>query len=664
MSNSNVLTRSKKKQAEALLRSNRLPEAKALYEKVCFADRRDANAWEALGGINQGLGNLDEAARCYREAIRIEPRSFAAHFNLGAMLANREKFTDAVESYRIALRLNPEHAELHYNLGNALMRLGKFKESAQSYRKAITLKPSFLLAHHGLGLALISLDQVDEAIVSFRRAIEIKPDFADAHNNLGTLLLHRGQLGDSVRSFNKAIEFNANYAVAHNNLGTALLQQGRIEDAIASYQAACRLKPDDAAVHDNLLFALNYHPAGDPAAIFAEHTKWGRRYGHLSAGTLLFANLPDAGKRLRIGYLSPDFHTHSVAYYFEPILAHHSHLDTETFCYSDVAKADPTTSRLRELASHWRDINGKTDEETVAIIRTDEIDILVDLAGHTRRNRLAVFAFKPAPVQVTYLGYPNTTGLVAMDYRLTDIVADPPGQEMFHTEKLVRLPYGFLCYKPSAAAPPVGPPPARAKGHITLGSFNNLSKMNSSVLAVWTEILTRLPGTRLILKNKSLSDQPTCARLIDFFAKKGIASGRVEMVGWLHPGEHLALYGQVDIALDTFPYNGTTTTCEALWMGVPVVALAGNRHAGLVGASLLTQIGLPDLLAQTTDDYVNLVVQLAGDSDKLAALRATLRERMTNSPLCDARTFVAQLEEVYRRLWREWCATADRKPAG
>lgn len=655
MSNSNVLTRSKKKQAEALLRSNRLPEAKALYEKVCLADRRDANAWEALGGINQGLGNLDEAARCYREAVRIEPRSFAAHFNLGAILANSGKFMEAAECYQTASRLNPEHAELHYNLGSALMRLGKFEESVQSYRKAIALKPGFLLAHHGLGLALISLDQ-DEAIVSFRRAIEIKPDFADAHNNLGMLLQHRGQLGDSVNSFNKAIEFNANYAVARNNLGTALLQQGRIEDAIASYQEACRLKPDDAAAHDNLLFALNYHPTGDPVAIFTEHTKWSGRYTHLLKESRSFTNQPDTERRLRVGYLSPDFHAHSVAYFFEPILAHHDPLNIETFCYADVVSPDSTTGRLKVLSAHWRDVKGKTDDEIVAMIHADEIDILVDLAGHTRRNRLVVFASRPAPVQVTYLGYPNTTGLATMDYRLTDIVADPPGQEAFHTEALIRLPQGFLCYKPPADAPPVVPPPGTVNGHITFGSFNNLSKMNSAVIAAWAEILTRLPGSRLILKNRSLRDEPTCVRYIEFFTERGVAPDRVDLVGWLPAStDHLALYSQIDIALDTFPYNGTTTTCEALWMGVPVIALAGNRHAGLVGASLLTQIGLSDLLAQAPDDYVNLAVQLAGNPDKLAVLRASLRERMTDSPLCDARAFVRHLEEAYREMWRRWC---------
>jgi predicted O-linked N-acetylglucosamine transferase (SPINDLY family) len=243
-----------------------------------------------------------------------------------------------------------------------------------------------------------------------------------------------------------------------------------------------------------------------------------------------------------------------------------------------------------------------------------------------------------------------------MDYRLTDVVADPPGQEAFHTEALIRLPQGFLCYKPPADAPPVVPPPGSANGHITFGSFNNLSKMNSAVIAAWAEILTRLPGAHLILKNKSLRDEPTCARYIEFFAERGVAPERVKLVGWLPAStDHLALYSQIDIALDTFPYNGTTTTCEALWMGVPVIALAGNRHAGLVGASLLTQIGLSDLLAQAPGDYVNLAVQLAGNPDKLAALRASLRERMTNSPLCDARTFVRHIEEAYREMWRRWC---------
>jgi predicted O-linked N-acetylglucosamine transferase (SPINDLY family) len=372
--------------------------------------------------------------------------------------------------------------------------------------------------------------------------------------------------------------------------------------------------------------------------------------------------IPD--RRLRIGYVSPDFRAHSVASFLEPVLARHDTDNFDVVCYAQVAHPDRTTERLRQLAGHWRDTCAQSDEQVANMIRQDRIDILVDLAGHTRNNRLTVFTHRPAPIQLTYLGYPNTTGLPQIDYRLTDALADPPEADALHTERLVRLPRGFLCYSAPQDAPAVSPLPATAVGHITFGSLNNLAKVNEQVVELWARVLHAVPGAQLLLKGKALCDQATAGRFVEMFARHRIPADRLRLASWAATrAQHLTTYAQVDIALDPFPYNGTTTTCEALWMGVPVVALAGDRHAARVGVSILTHVGLREFIATTPDDYVRTAAGLAADRARLVALRASLRRRMADSPLCDGAAFTRDIEATYRAMWETWCgsvASEDR----
>jgi len=347
--------------------------------------------------------------------------------------------------------------------------------------------------------------------------------------------------------------------------------------------------------------------------------------------------------------VSPDFTHHAVAYFIEPILAAHDRTRVEVFCYANVRVPDATTARLRTLADHWRDIAQLDDDAAAACIRQDEIDLLVDLAGHTAHHRLQVFARRPAPVQATWIGYPNTTGLDAIDYRLTDEICDPPGQtETWHSEKLVRLPSTFSCYQPDAAAPELNALPAVASGRITFGCFNNFAKITPEVIALWGQLIRQLPDAQLLLKSRGLEDPTTAARIRAAFANAGIGGARLALNGKeLSVHDHLQLYHGVDIGLDPFPYNGTTTTCEALWMGVPVITLAGNVHAARVGASLMAHVGLPDLVAATPDDYVAKAAALARDLPRLGTIRQTLRETMRRGPLCDAAKFTRQLEAAY-----------------
>ena len=472
----------------------------------------------------------------------------------------------------------------------------------------------------------------------------------------------RGRPAEAEAAYRRAIELKPDYAEAHINLGNALKDQGRLAEAEAMYRRAIDLKPDFAKAHSALLLLLNYRPATDPSALYRAHREWRDRYArHLERPARPYDNTRDPERRLRVGYVSPDFRTHSVSFFFEPLLAAHDRAAVELFCYAEVKHPDDTTSRLKTLADYWRSTLGLTDDGVGDLGRADGMDVLVDLAGHTGDNRLLVFARKPAPVQVTWLGYPSTTGLSTIDCRLTDAIADPEeGSGACHSETLVRLPGGFLCYKAPEVAPEVSPLPARTTGFVTFGSFNNSSKVTPEVVAVWARIMRRIPGSHLLLKSRQFADATTRQRYVKLFVGYGIDAPRIRLLPNAPSLEkHLGTYSRVDIALDTFPYNGTTTTCEALWMGVPVITLRGDRHAGRVGASLLARVGLAELIAENEEAYVETAVSLAGDRGRLEALRTGLRARMSASPLCDPAGFARQVEAAYREMWKQWCRKAE-----
>jgi predicted O-linked N-acetylglucosamine transferase (SPINDLY family) len=401
---------------------------------------------------------------------------------------------------------------------------------------------------------------------------------------------------------------------------------------------------------------LNYDPAQTPETLLDAHRAFERTLPPVPAPAP-HANARDLERPLRVGYVSADFCAHPVGYFILPVLAAHDRARVAVHCFSGRLVEDDVSARLRGHAAAWRSTVGVDDAALAAQIRADGIDILVDLGGHTAGNRLGAFARKPAPIQVTWLGYPATTGLRAIDYRLSDAFADPADADRQSVEALVRLPGGFHCYVPADAAPDVAPAPARAQGVVTFGSFNNLSKVNARVIAAWGRVLAAVAGSRLLVKARPLADPDTRARYQALFAQAGVAPERVSLIAtatsWR---DHMAQYGQVDIALDTFPYNGTTTTCDALWMGVPVITLRGDRHAGRVGVSLLSHVGLPELIADTLDDYVAKAAALAGDLDRLAALRTGLRPRLVAAPIGDPQRFTRALEDAYREMWRRWCA--------
>ena len=570
------------------------------------------------------------------------------------------RLAEAESIYRQILQQRPDEPVALHLLGSLAFHAGNLPLAEQLIRRSTQVAPDVAQRHSDLGAVLLAMGRYNEAAAALAEALHRDPDLADASSNLSGLLAEAGRLEEAVALARRAVELNASHADAWHNIGNALVRQGRAEEAIVAYRRAVELKPDAAQFHSNLLLALHYLPEFDSAAMLEEHRAYGRRFQPSPEQFPRHRNRRDPNRRLRIGYVSPDFRQHSVGYFIEAALEKHDRKAFEVFCYSDVTEADAMTRRMQAKVPNWRQIARATDAAVEQAIRRDQIDILVDLSGHAGHNRLPVFARKPAPVQVSYLGYPDTTGLGAMDYRLTDSHVDPPppdgDAEAMSVEKLVRIDPCAWCFRPHEPYPPLPSPPADRP--ITFGTFNAVTKLNAPLIATWARILQRVPGSRFFMKAGALVDAATAQRLRDQFAAHGVAAERVELVGQrLDPTQHLALYANLDIALDTFPYNGTTTTCEAMWMGVPVVALAGRTHAGRVGVSLLENVRLSELVARDREAYIHMAVALAEDRGRLAALRGSLRQRMLASPLMNGVAFTLRLETAYRTMWRQYCTS-------
>jgi predicted O-linked N-acetylglucosamine transferase (SPINDLY family) len=555
---------------------------------------------EAQAAVARGA--LDAARVQLEKALEQEPRNADAHLLLGRIAQSRRLYEKAVE-------------HLYCSLGGALHKAKRFADAGEVFLRGLEASGEHVTLLVGRAAALIKLKRLDEALPLLERA--------------GALAPHEG--------------------VPHFGIGSVHLDLGRVEESIAAFRLAHERMPEHTGVHSKLLFLLNYSARLSQDQILAEH----RRFGALEAQPVRSPRLDETWpRRLRVGYVSQDFRAHVVSNFMLPVIARHDRARFEVFCYFNHEDADHVTDSFRELADHWRECVGKPASEIAQIVRADGIDILIDLAGHTGEVNLKAFALRPAPVQITYLGYPNTTGLRAMDYRISDAMADPPGEaDHHHAERLLRLPRTFLCYRPGPHID-VAPLPAAGAGRVTFGCFNNILKLSPPFFDAAVRILNAVPAARLLLKNKVLGNLAAQAEVRARFTAAGIDESRVVLSAWEPSVEgHLKAYDQVDVALDSFPYNGTTTTCEALWMGVPVVTFRGDRHAGRVGASLLHTVGLDDLVGDTIDDYVKIAVSLSADPGRLAGLRAGLRTRMRASALMDETGFVRELEACYLEVW-------------
>ncbi len=545
-----------------------------------------------------------------------------------------------------------------YQAAMHCMRSGNLGRAEELLQKLRTYRPSDLAVLYGLAEIGFITGRPDLVIGIMRRCIELDPDDGGAYHNLGNALRSKGHHDEALVALEAAIRLTPTLADAYNTLGLTLKDLGRMDEAVAAFRKAVALNPSFAVAHSNLLLFLNYQPGIGPREVFEEHRQWSRSHEAALKGRVRpFANDRDPQRRLRVGYVSADLRLHSVAYFLLPLLEHHDREQVHVTAYSNSAVVDETTMRIQHSVDAWRPIAGAPDEQVAAQIRADGIDILVDLAGHTAGHRQQVFAQKPAPVQITWLGYPGSTGLDAMDYRCSDPQADPPGDATrLSSEQVLLLPRTTWCFLPLSGAPAVAPLPALTTSGVTFGSFNNFGKISPATLDMWAEVLRQTPGSRLLLKNVAMRSAAAVTQTQDLFVSRGIAADRIELLG--HDAsllDHLNQYNRIDLALDTFPYHGTTTTCEALWMGVPTITLAGDNHASRPGVSLLASVGLGDLVAYTPAEYVDKAVGLAGDLPRLADIRAGLRQAMLESPLMDGESFARDMEAGYRRAWRAWC---------
>ncbi len=613
---------------------------------------------KAAGKVGQPGNGAVSGAKSSAEGSTGTPVSVRDLLIKALEFARAGRLKDAGRICKIVLTEVPDHPEALQMAGVVAHQSGNYQNAVEFLAKSIALKPDDAAAYSHLGLALHARGEAKEAVKAYNKALALDPKLAKTHANLGNLHLQQRAYSQAETCLRQAIELDPGNTPAQSSLGTTLKAQGRVAEACAAFEQAIASDPEDDRVHGNLLLTMHYDQTFGAQQIWAETKRWEERHGAPRKPSILpHDNDQDPDRRLRIGYVSPDLRRHSVSYFLEPLLAAHDHDQVEIYCYAEVEKPDDTTGRLRNLAQVWRSSVGSSAEELAARIRADGIDILVDLAGHTGNNRLTAFACKPAPVQVSWLGYPNSTGLSAMDYRLSDQIADPAGEgDALSSEMLIHLPEGFHCYAASADAPAVSPLPAGKAEHITFGSFSATPKITANVVTTWSKILNALPDAHLLLKSYGYTDAATVQRYQDLFAAEGIAAERIKFLPQVPKyHDHLALSWWVDIALDTFPYNGTTTTCEALWMGVPVVTLKGNNQSGRVGASLLTTLGLTDLITESEEAYIEAAVALAGDLDRLAEQRAGLRDLLAGSPLCDGAAFAHKIEAAYRQMWQTWC---------
>jgi protein O-GlcNAc transferase len=611
----------------ACLALRRLDQAEAAFRRAAELLPHEANPLFNLGNALKEQKRLDEACACYRQVLALQPDYFQAHNNLGNALRDQGQLDAALDCYRRALEIRPDYAEAHVNRGNALRDLGRADEAEACCRRALEIQPNFPAAWINLGNALNTQGRKDEAEASYRRAVELAPGLAEAQRKLGALLVSRGRIDEAVACFRRAVELRPDLAEAHSSLGNALMLQGRLDEGDACYRRALELQPDFARAHSEALHWRQYRPGVTPAALAADHAEWDRRHGQpFAAGRAPSRPAP------------------------EPHLEAFAREGFEIVCYSACLRNDDLNARFRAAARLWRDVAPLPDDVVARQIAADGIDVLFDLAGHTAGNRLPVFARKPAPVQVTWIGSEGTTGLSAMDYLLADRHVVPPGAEVHYRERVLRLPDCYVCYDPPPEAPVVGPLPALARGGFTFGSFNNPAKVHAGVAAVWARVLQRVPGSRLVLKYRGLTDAGTRRRLLVLFAAQGIGGDRLELWDWSPHAEMLGQYNAVDLALDPFPFGGGATTCEALCMGVPVLTWPGETFAGRHSLSYLAAVGLSGTVARDLDEYVELAAAWAADLPRLAAVRAGLREQMARSPLCDGARFAGHLAALLRKV--------------
>jgi protein O-GlcNAc transferase len=639
--------------------AGQLDQARNLYEQVLASQPDSPDLLYRIAILEYQLKMLPAAIPRLQAAIALDGKRPEFHYALGVMHRTADRPGDAIAPLLRALELKPDFAEACNDLGIALASQNQLPEAIAMFRQALTIRADFADALNNLGSALGTLGRQEEAGAAFRQAIAMRPNDAVAYNNLGHSLWSQGKYDEALTACMRAFFLNPNRADIHNNLGNIQKDLGLIPEALASYRKAIDLRPDSAAYRSTHIGTMNYGVV-DLSAAAEEMRKWNDHHAApLRAQIRPHENDRDPDRRLRIGYVSSDFCAHVSEYFLDPLLRNHDHKNFEIVCYAQVPDPDESTKRFQTYADLWHFVDKMNDDALADQIRQDKIDILVDLKLHTVGNRLLTFARKPAPVQVSWLGYPGTTGVDTIDWRLTDRFLEPPdGPPTVRapgTERAARLPDCFWCFDPMAKDPPVGALPAKNAGHITFGSLNTFGKVNDTTLDLWLAALAAVPSSRLLV----LSPAGSCRRRVtDKFRAKGVEATRVEFIDRLPRPKYLRTYNRIDIALDTFPCSGHTTSFDAMWMGVPVVTLVSPTVMGRATYTQLSNLNLQHLAAQTPEAFGKIAADLAGDLSRLAEMRAALRPRMQESPLMDGPRFARGVEAAFRDIWKDFCKSA------
>jgi protein O-GlcNAc transferase len=630
----------------------RLEEALQAKEQATLLMPDDAEGHNNLGRSLQELGSFSDAENSLRRALALKPDYPAAYNNLGLTLQQMGRLNEAEATLRRALALNPDYAEAHNNLGVTLEKKGQLADAEFSYRQALEIRPDYAEAHNNLGSTLQHLGRLKEAEASCRRALQIKPDFAETYSNLGITLQHLGRLKEAEASCRRALQIKPDFPEAHSNLGNILRDFCRLDEAEVCYRKALELNADLQDAFGNLLFILNYHPDKLGKEIFQAYQAYDAQFGlPYQPEWQIHGNSRETRRRLKVGYVSPDFKKHSVRHFLEPLLAQHDKHVVEVYAYAQLVNEDEVTARYRGYVDHWVPTRGMSDETLAERIRADCIDILVDLAGHTDQSRLSVFAHKPTPVSVSWLGFGYTTGLTAVDYYLTDETSAPPGSEGLFSETPYRLATPSYPYRPAEGMGSVSSLPAKAFGHVTFGTLTRAVRINHRTIQVWSEILKLVAGSRLVIDSSNFADANVQEGLAAKFAVHGIGRERLEIGFHSPPWDVLR---SLDIGLDCFPHNSGTTLFETLYMGIPFITLAGRPSVGRLGSSILVGVGHPEWIAHTEEDYIEIAVTLAADLPKLSTLRGGLRQEMQASALMDEQGFARKVEAAYKKMFGLW----------
>lgn len=635
--------------------AGKLDEAMASYLRALEIDPDFPEAHNNLGSVLRVLDRPEEAQDSFRKAIALRPDYAKARFNLGNVLKDAKQYAQAVEEYRAASLLLPDDAEIQNSLGSALRMDKAYDEAIDCFAQAVALKPDYADAHFNLGTTMLAAQRDAEAVIALGKAVENEPDNHELHFYLGNALRNTTQPEKAMASFRQALALKEDFISAEINLCSMLQIHGALEDAIASAYRARKIGPKHPTGHTSLLFCLSHSDELDAAALFAEHRQFGEEFEPaLRPHWPEHGNTRDPQRRLRVGFVSGDFNEHVVANFVVPVISKLAEsAQLSLYGYYNNSRFDSATERLKQYLVHWNDIVEMSDQEAFARIREDEIDILIDLSGHTAFNRLMLFAMKPAPIQASWIGYPGSTGLQAMDYYIADRYFTPPDVVgPYMTEKLALLP-ACLPFLPSALSPAIEQAPALSNGYLTFGSFNRLSKLNRGVVRRWAKLLHALPTAKMLLgAMHKQSDHDTLAQ---WFAEDGIPLERLSFHQRTHLGNYLALHQQIDVCLDTYPYTGGTTTMHALWMGVPTLTLAGDTVASRAGACILEHVGLGSFVATDDDDFVNKGKFLSNNIVQLAALRATMRQRLEESAIGQPALIAEGFEQALRAMWQRWC---------